>query len=447
MEEVWYKMRIYDLIYKKRNGGKLTREEIKFFIQGYVEKRIPDYQASALLMAAFLRGLDDEETYYLTMEMLESGDRLDLSSIEGIKVDKHSTGGVGDKTTLCLAPLLASLGLRVAKMSGRGLGHTGGTIDKLEAIEGFSTELDEESFIKQVEDIGLGIISQTRNLVPADKLLYSLRDVTATVDHPALIASSIMSKKIAAGSDYILLDVKLGSGAFLKTMEEALHLARIMVSIGERAGIRTRALVTSMEQPLGYSIGNGLEVVEAMEILSGQGPEDLKELTLALAAQLLVMTGLSSNYKAAYSLAEEKLLNNEAMDKFDKMVLAQGGKDLEVARAKYKEEVFSPWEGYIEGFDTQKLGQAASLLGAGRSTLEEKVDPTAGIYLPHKIGDFIEKGQLLATLETSREEVFSQSREVFLDAFKITSKKADKDQLIRALVYMEDGEIRDIAWN
>lgn len=440
-------MRVYDLIYKKREGGKLTREEVSFIISGYVSGQIPDYQVSAFLMAAFLKGLDDEETYFLTMEMLESGDRLDLSSLKGIKADKHSTGGVGDKTTLCLAPLLASLGLSLAKMSGRGLGHTGGTIDKLESIPGFTTELSEKEFLEQVENIGLGLISQTKNLVPADKLLYALRDVTATVDHPALIASSIMSKKIAAGSDYILLDVKVGSGAFLKSLEEAIHLAKIMVSIGERAGKKTRALISSMEEPLGYRIGNSLEVEESLDILRGEGPDDLRELTLALSAQLLLMSGLSQDYDQAYKLSAEHLDNGLALNKFMELVQAQGG-DLEgLVRAKFSQDVFSPRDGYIRDFDSQKIGESASLLGAGRSTMDEKIDLSAGIYLPHKIGDYVEKGQLLARLYTSRQDVFESSQRLLLEAVEFSNNSVPKDKLIKALVYEEDGEIKDLLWS
>ncbi|NLY72327.1 MAG: thymidine phosphorylase [Tissierellia bacterium] len=440
-------MRSYDLIYKKRQGEKLSREEISFFIRGYVEGRIPDYQASAFLMAAFLKGLDDEETYYLTMEMLASGDSLDLGDLEGICVDKHSTGGVGDKTTLTLAPLLASLGLKVAKMSGRGLGHTGGTIDKLEAIPGFRTELSEEEFKGQVNRIGLSLISQTKNLVPADKLLYSLRDVTATVDHPSLIASSIMSKKLAAGSDYILLDVKVGSGAFLKTLDEAIHLARIMVSIGEMAGKKTRALITSMDQPLGYMVGNSLEIQEAMGILGDGGAEDLRELTLALAAQLLLMTGKSTDYKDAYKEAEAQINNGLALESFFEMVEAQGGKIKDMAVASFQEVIFVEEDCYLAGFDTQMVGEAAALLGAGRQTMEDEIDLTAGIYLPHKIGDKLSKGELLARLYTSRPGVFDDARKRLLEALSFSKDQPQKVELIRALVYKEGEEIKEVLWS
>lgn len=439
-------MRIYDIIYKKRQGGKLSQEEIKYFLENYVAGKLPDYQASALLMAAFIRGLDDEETYYLTMEMLKSGEVMDLSDLEGTLVDKHSTGGVGDKTTLTLTPLLASLGLKVAKMSGRGLGHTGGTIDKLEAIPGFRTELSEEDFKDQVRDIGLSLISQTKNLVPADKLLYSLRDVTATVDHPALIASSIMSKKLAAGSDYILLDVKVGSGAFLKNLDEALGLARIMVSIGERAGKRTRAIISSMDQPLGYMIGNSLEVEEALGILGDGGAEDLRELTLVLAAQLLIMTGKFKDYDQAYEEAKKHLSQGQALEAFQAMANAQGGSIEDMPRPSFEKEIYLDKELYLASVDTQKLGEAASLLGAGRETLDDEIDLTAGIYLPHKIGSKIEKGELLARLYSSRIEDFSGAEAKLLEALNFSQEQPEKDKLIKALVYMEDGQIKDELW-
>lgn len=440
-------MRMYDVIYKKRQGEKLSQEDIHFFISGYVAGEIADYQASAFLMACFLQGLDDEETYYLTMEMLGSGERMDLSSLAGIKVDKHSTGGVGDKTTLTLAPLLASFGLLVAKMSGRGLGHTGGTIDKLEAIPGFTTELSEGAFLTQVKDIGLALISQTKNLVPADKLLYALRDVTATVDHPALIASSIMSKKLAAGSDYILLDVKVGSGAFLKTLEEAIHLAKIMVSIGERAGKKTRAVISSMDEPLGYCIGNSLEVQEALEVLHGGGPDDLVELTLVLSSQLLRMSGLYQDDKEAYEASREHLARGKAYGKFISLVEAQGGTSLNFDKARYEEQVFAPSSGYIQSFDTQGIGESAAILGAGRKIKDDPIDLSAGIYLPHKIGSYIKKGDLVAKLFSGRCDVFAEAKEHLLNSVKIGAQKPNPPSLIRALVYEECGEEKVVAWS
>lgn len=440
-------MRMYDVIYKKRQGEKLTEEEIHFFITGYVAGDIPDYQASAFLMACFLKGLDDNETYFLTREMLDSGDQMDLSSLKGIKVDKHSTGGVGDKTTLTLAPLLASFGLLVAKMSGRGLGHTGGTIDKLEAIPGLTTELSEEAFLKQVKEIGLALISQTKNLVPADKLLYSLRDVTATVDHPSLIASSIMSKKLAAGSDYILLDVKVGSGAFLKSLDEAVHLAKIMVSIGEQAGKRTRAIISSMDQPLGYVIGNGVEVEEALEILQGRGPEDLKELTLVLSSQLLLMAGCYKNYDEAYETSQKHLEDTSAYEKFLALVKAQRGSSLSFKAPLYETDIFAKDSGFIKSFDTQGIGESASILGAGRSTKDESIDLTAGMYLPHKIGSYISKGELIAKLFTSRPGVFEGAKDRLLSSIELSENKPEAHKLIRALVYEEDGISQVKMWN
>ncbi len=440
-------MRMYDLIYKKRQGEKLTAEEIHFFISGYVTGEIPDYQASAFLMACFLKGLDKKETYFLTMDMLNSGDKMDLSSLKGIKVDKHSTGGVGDKTTLTLAPLLASFGLLVAKMSGRGLGHTGGTIDKLEAIPGFTTELSEEAFLKQVGEVGLALISQTKNLVPADKLLYALRDVTATVDHPSLIASSIMSKKLAADSDYILLDVKVGSGAFLKSLDEALHLAKIMVSIGEQAGKSTRAIISSMDEPLGFSVGNSLEVEEAIEVLKGNGPQDLIELTLVLSSQLLIMTGAYKTLDEAYDASKEHLVDGSAYKKFLELIKAQGGTSLQFEKPLFEREVLAEASGFIKGFDTQGIGESAAILGAGRSTKNEPIDLTAGIYLPHKIGSFVEKGELLAKLFTSRSGVFEEAEKHLLASLEFSATKPQDHKLVRALVYEEDGQSKVQMWN
>ncbi|HZK09783.1 MAG TPA: thymidine phosphorylase [Clostridia bacterium] len=440
-------MRMYDVIYKKRKGEKLTEEEIAFFISSYVSGDTPDYQASAFLMACFLQDLDEEETYFLTRQMLNSGHKMDLSALEGIKVDKHSTGGVGDKTSLTLAPLIASLGLIMAKMSGRGLGHTGGTIDKLESIPGFVTELREEDFIQQSNDIGLALISQTKNLVPADKLLYALRDVTATVDHPALIASSIMSKKLAAGTDYILLDVKVGSGAFLKNIDEAIHLAKIMVSIGERAGKKTRAIISSMDQPLGYKIGNSIEVEEAIELLQDKGPQDLKELTLVLSSQLLIMAGKCKNMDKAYEVSRKHLESGYGYDKFLELVKAQGGKSLNFVQPLFERKVYAPSSGYIESFDTQAIGESASILGAGRKTKDEAIDLTAGIYLPFKIGDYIKKGDLLAKLYSSRKNVFTDSEAKLLSSIVLNQNKVKSHKLIRALVYEESGQSKVEMWS
>ena len=440
-------MRTYDIIYKKRNQGKLTQEEIHHLISGYVKGEIPDYQMSAFLMAAFLEGLDDEETFYLTMEMLHSGDVMDLSQIPGIKVDKHSTGGVGDKTTLTLAPLVASFGIPMAKMSGRGLGHTGGTVDKLEAIPGFKTEISEEDFIEQVKVHGLAVVGQTKNLVPADKLMYALRDVTATVDHPSLIASSIMSKKLASGSNAILLDVKVGSGAFIKTEEEAIHLAKIMVGLGERAGRTTRAMITSMDQHLGYAIGNANEVEEAMETLEGRGPEDLRELTLSLCAQILVMANAFESYEEAKEAAKTHLDDGRAFAKFQEFVKAQGGVNLDLPKPKYSEVLTSPKAGYVNGFVTQGVGEAAALLGAGRQTKEESIDLSSGIYLTVKLGDYVEDGQELGQAYSTRVEDFSQAKEKLYSSMIIENEKKTIPPLIRSLVYEDGGEIKVQAWS
>lgn len=439
-------MRSYDIIFKKRNGEKLSKEEIHHMIGGYVAGSIPDYQMAAFLMAAFLRGLDDEETFFLTMDMLYSGDQMDLSSIPGIKVDKHSTGGVGDKTSLTLAPLISSFHIPMAKMSGRGLGHTGGTVDKLEAIPGFRTELSEEEFIEQVKHHGLALVGQTKNLVPADKLLYALRDVTATVDHPSLIASSIMSKKLASGSNAILLDVKVGSGAFMKSEEEAIHLAKIMVSLGERAGRRTRALITSMDEPLGYAIGNANEVQEAMETLQGRGPADLRELTLVFCAQLLVMSGKYNSLEEAKKAATQQLDEGKGFEKFKEFAIAQGARSFTLPKAKHHEQLLAPQSGYINAFSTQGIGEAAALLGAGRQTKEETIDLSAGIYLPIKLGDYVQEGEEIARLESSRIRDFAQAKEKLLSSIFFGEDRAPIPPLLRAQVYQEQGEIQVKTW-
>lgn len=440
-------MRSYDIIYKKRTKGKLTEEEIHHMITGYVAGEIPDYQMAAFLMASFIQGLDEEETFYLTMEMLHSGEHMDLSAIPGVKVDKHSTGGVGDKTTLTLAPLVASFGIPMAKMSGRGLGHTGGTVDKLEAIPGFRTEISEEEFIEQVKSHGVAVVGQTKNLVPADKLIYALRDVTATVDHPSLIASSIMSKKLASGSNAILLDVKVGSGAFIKTEEEAIYLAKIMVSLGERAGRTTRAMITSMDQHLGFVIGNANEVEEAMETLKGRGPEDLRLLTLTLCAQLLLMEGSFDDFDQATEAAALHIDDGKAFAKFEEFVTAQGGTSLELPKPEYSAVVLAPQSGYVSEFVTQGIGEAAALLGAGRRTKEESIDLSAGIYLPIKLGDYVEEGQVIARLESTRVQDFREAEEKLLSSINITPEQRDIPPLIRALVFEEEGEIKVETWS
>ena len=388
-------MRMYDIIAKKRDGFSLSPEEIRFFVSGYVNGKLPDHQISALLMAIYLRGMSREETAVLTDAMARSGDMVDLSPIPGVKVDKHSTGGVGDKTTLIVGPIAAACGVPVAKMSGRGLGHTGGTIDKLEAIPGFQTAIDSQRFFSIVSEVGLSVISQSGNIAPADKKLYALRDVTATVESLPLIASSIMSKKLAAGSDAILLDVKTGSGAFMKTMEDSIALAQEMVSIGEKNGRKTCALITNMDIPLGHAIGNSLEVAEAVETLAGRGPADLRAVCLELAANMLQLGGKGALEQCRH-LAEQALDSGNALKKLKQMTAAQGG-DLSVLEdprcfpaAPIIREIKADRSGFIASMQTQQCGIASVLLGAGRNNKEDSIDYSAGILLIKKVGDTVQ---------------------------------------------------------
>lgn len=421
-------MRMVDIIEKKRDGYKLTREEIEFFVKGVVEGSIPDYQASALLMAICLKDMDEEETLNLTMAMVASGDQIDLSEIPGIKVDKHSTGGVGDKTTLILGPIVAACGVPVAKMSGRGLGHTGGTIDKLESIPGFNTELTRDEFIKAVKANGIAVVGQTGNLVPADKKLYALRDVTGTVRSIPLIAASIMSKKLAAGADAIVLDVKTGSGAFMKTVEEAKSLARAMVKIGNGAGRRTVAVVTDMDKPLGNAIGNALEVKEAIEVLSGKGPQDITEICTTLAGKMLDLAG-KGDFKSCKAQAEEAIRNRSALEKLKLMIRSQKGLEDVVndtnllPKASYVKEYLAPEGGYIESMVSDRLGVASMLLGAGRATKESQIDPAAGITLLKKPGDRIEKGEAMMVLHANNPELFEAAVKEIDKAVRISSQK------------------------
>jgi len=400
-----------DLIAKKRDGNELTTEEIRYIVEGYTKGEIPDYQISALAMAIYFRDMSERERADLTMAMVDSGETVDLSAIEGIKVDKHSTGGVGDTTTLILAPLVASLDIPVAKMSGRGLGHTGGTIDKLESIAGFSVELGKEEFVDKVNRHKIAIIGQTANLTPADKKLYALRDVTATVDSIPLIASSVMSKKIAGGSDAIVLDEKTGAGAFMKTLEEARALARAMVSIGNRLGRRTTAVISDMNQPLGYAVGNALEVREAIETLQGRGPKDLEELCLVLGGQMVVLSGKADSTGEAEEMLKNALRSGQALDKFREWIASQGG-DPAVAddpdrlpRAAYQIEVPARDAGVVAEIVADEIGLAAMMLGAGRATKDSEIDLAVGLTLHKKIGDPVEKGEPLATIHANRESV------------------------------------------
>jgi pyrimidine-nucleoside phosphorylase len=414
-------MRIYDIIKKKRDGHSLSKEEIDFFVKGYTVGDIPDYQMSALLMAVFLRGMTHEETVALTMAMARSGETVDLSAVDGPKADKHSTGGVGDKTTLIVAPIVAACGVKVAKMSGKGLGHTGGTVDKLESIEGYKTSISRERFIEIANKVGLSVIGQSGNLAPADKKIYALRDVTATVESLPLIVSSIMSKKIAVGADCIALDVKAGSGSFCKTREEAANLAKELVAVGKGAGKSVCALITDMDIPLGYAIGNSLEVIEALEVLSGGGPRDLQEVSLALAASMLQLA-LKNSYEACLAVAQEAIRSGKAKERLLAMVKEHGGRTDILAniglfpRAAYTTEIRSAQEGYITHMNTESLGVASLLLGAGRIKKEDSIDYLAGITLCKKTGDYVRQGDVLAILHASDPVKFREAQATFIHA-------------------------------
>ena len=428
-------MRMYDIIKNKRDGGKLSKEEIDFFVKGYTAGEIPDYQASALCMAIYFRGMDDEETTNLTLAIAASGDKVDLSGINGVKVDKHSTGGVGDKTSLIIAPIVASYGVKVAKMSGRGLGHTGGTIDKLEAIDGYQTSIDKKEFFRIVNEVGVSIIGQSGNLAPADKKLYALRDVTATVDSLPLIVSSIMGKKLAAGADCILLDVKTGSGGFMKTLEDSTKLAKSMVEIGHLAGKKVIALITDMDVPLGKAIGNSLEVIEAVETLKGEGPEDLTEICIDIAANMLYMAG-KGTVKECEALAKKAIADGSALQTLVKMVHAQGGNEkllLDTSlfkKAAYDYEVKAQKSGYIEHVDTESYGMASLALGAGRAKKEDPIDYSAGITLEKKTGDFVKEGDVIAVLHTNKPESVKEAEGRILKATEISSEPVEKKPII-----------------
>ncbi|WP_436896231.1 pyrimidine-nucleoside phosphorylase [Mammaliicoccus sciuri] len=404
-------MRMVDVIAKKRDGKELTKEEIEFFVKGYTAGDIPDYQASSLAMAVYFQDMTDEERANLTMAMVESGDQIDLSEIEGIKVDKHSTGGVGDTTTLVLAPLVAALDVPVAKMSGRGLGHTGGTIDKLEAVEGFHVEISEQEFIDLVNKDKVAVIGQTGNLTPADKKLYGLRDVTGTVNSIPLIASSIMSKKIAAGADAIVLDVKTGAGAFMKTIEDSELLAHAMVKIGNNVGRNTMAIISDMSQPLGRAIGNGLEVKEAIETLKGEGPEDLTELVLTLGSQMVVLAKKADTLDEAREKLLEVIQNGKALEKFKVFLENQGGDGsvvddvTKLPQAQYTFEVKAETSGYVSHIVADEIGVASMLLGAGRATKDDIIDLAVGLVLNKKVGDKVEAGESLVTIYANQEDV------------------------------------------
>lgn len=433
-------MRMYDIIMKKRNGGELTGEEIRFFVEGYTRGEIPDYQASALMMAIYFRGMTQRETCELTMAMAHSGDMLDLSAIRGIKVDKHSTGGVGDKTSLALAPMVSACGIPVAKMSGRGLGHTGGTIDKLESFPGFTTALTTERFLENVNRIGIAIMGQTADLAPADKKLYALRDVTATVDQMSLIASSIMSKKLAAGADAIVLDVKTGSGAFMKREEDARALAEEMVNIGKNAGRKTVAVISDMDQPLGYAVGNALEVREAIETLMGRGPEDFVELCLTLGSRMLMAGGKADDEKTAVRLLKQAIEDGSALRKLAEFVEAQGG-DSEMVyhperlpRAAIQRPVPAPEEGFVSHMECDEIGICSLILGGGRETKESGIDLSVGLVLQKKTGDHVKKGEPLAIIHANDENKAAEAEKRFLQACEISGQAPVKTPFIKAVI-------------
>ncbi|KSU63533.1 thymidine phosphorylase [[Bacillus] enclensis] len=428
-------MRMVDLIEKKREGKELTTEEIQFIINGYTDGTIPDYQVSALTMAIFFKDMSERERADLTMAMVESGDQIDLSAIEGIKVDKHSTGGVGDTTTLVLGPLVASVGVPVAKMSGRGLGHTGGTIDKLEAVEGFHVEIENDEFIRLVNKNKLAVIGQSGNLTPADKKLYSLRDVTATVNSIPLIASSIMSKKIAAGADAIVLDVKTGAGAFMKTLQDSENLAKAMVNIGNNVGRKTMAVISDMSQPLGFAIGNALEVKEAIDTLKGEGPDDLTELCLTLGSHMVFLAEKASSLKEARELLKKAIEDGSALESFKVFLESQGG-DASVVddpsrlpQAQFKVELQAKEDGFVSEIIADSVGTAAMWLGAGRATKDSVIDLAVGLELRKKIGDEVKAGESLVTIYSNQEDIEDVKNKLY-ESIKVSSEKVEAPTLI-----------------
>lgn len=433
-------MRMYDLIMKKRNGGTLSEEEINFMIERYTSGDIPDYQMSAMMMAIYFKGMDEAETLHLTMAMAHSGEMLDLSAIHGIKVDKHSTGGVGDKTSLALIPMVAACGVKAAKMSGRGLGHTGGTIDKLESFPGFSTEITTEQFMEQVNAIGIAIMGQTADLAPADKKLYAVRDVTATVDNMSLIASSIMSKKLASGADAIVLDVKTGSGAFMKAEEDAKALAREMVTIGKNAGKKMFAVVSDMDQPLGYAVGNALEVKEAIDTLNGKGPEDFVELCLTLGSYMLVAGGAAGTPEEAQKKLRTVIEDGSALDKLAEFVNAQGGEPEAVYNydllpgAKIIEDIAAAESGYISGIQCEEIGICSLLLGGGRETKESRIDLSVGLVLKKKVGDYVQKGETLAEIHANDRDKLEAAKERFLKAYSFSPAEVVRNKFIKEVI-------------
>ena len=433
-------MRMYDLIMKKRNGHELSEKEIRYMITEYTADRIPDYQMSAMMMAIYFQGMSEEETLYLTMAMAESGEMLDLSGIQGVKVDKHSTGGVGDKTSLALTPMVAACGVKIAKMSGRGLGHTGGTIDKLESFPGFSTGISTEELIDHVNTIGISIMGQTKDLAPADKKLYALRDVTATVDQMSLIASSIMSKKLAAGADAIVLDVKTGSGAFMKTREDALALAKEMVQLGKNAGRKTIAVVSNMDQPLGNTVGNALEVREAIDTLNGNGPRDFTELVMTLGSYMLLAGEKADKEETARRMLRQVVEDGSALRKLAEFVKAQGGDESYVYEpeklpcAKIRKELLAPVDGYIQKIVCDEVGICSLILGGGRETKESQIDLSVGIRLIQKVGKYVHKGDVLAEVFANDCQKLEEAMTRLQQAYHIGPDEAKEQNVILDVV-------------
>ena len=434
-------MRMYDLIEKKKHGKSLTTEEIEWFIRDYTDGKIPDYQVSALLMAIWFQGMNKEETASLTLAMAKSGEMLDLSLIHGMKVDKHSTGGVGDKTSLVIGPMVAALGVPVAKMSGRGLGHTGGTIDKLEAIKGFSTSIDKETFIHNVNTIHLAIAGQTANLAPADKKLYALRDVTATVDQISLIASSIMSKKIASGADAIVLDVKTGSGAFMREEKDALALAETMVDIGEGLNRKTTAVISDMNQPPGQAVGNSLEVIEAINTLKGKGPDDLLDICLELASYMVLYAKKANTIVEAKEMLKKTITEGSAIEQLKKFIKAQGGDSSYVdntdlfEKASIVEDIYLEEDGYIYQVETEEVGYAAMILGGGRETKDSIIDLSVGFIIEKKIGDFLAKGERLAKVYGNDKLKVAEAKKRFIKAYSLSKDPVEAKTLIKRVIH------------
>ncbi len=433
-------MRAYDIIKKKRDGFALTREELTSFLSGYLKEKIPDYQVSAFLMAVLLKGLNSEETSYLTEIMLNSGAILDLSNIKGPKVDKHSTGGVGDKVSLILTPLVASAGVVVPMMSGRGLGHTGGTLDKLESIPGFKTSLGMEEFKKVLSKVGCAMIGFSKEMAPLDRKLYTLRDVTATVESIPLITGSIMSKKLSEGIQGLVLDIKAGSGAFMKDLASARELAKSMVDIGNSFGVKTIAAITDMNEPLGLAVGNSLEVLETIDALKGKGPDDVMEVTFFLGALMLKVAGIEKDTEAGKEKLKQLIANGSALEKFKEMIQQQGGNPNVVERtgllplSGLSEDVVSQHKGYIQSMDGEAVGKASMILGAGRETMDSTIDPSVGILLKKKVGDYVKKNDVLCTLCTSDEGVIKKAEDVFLNALTIGEAHPENRRLIKEII-------------